>query len=363
MNGRTAVVALASVAAAVSLLAGCGGSNDSGSEQQTASPAELAGVKDYLTDHTQSLTSFTTEFRGQSERYYTLARASGFDPKALWRTHADELRPLLRSLQTTWIEGNPLYERMEGIVAGTPSLSQYDVILDAGSSAAEDPQSAVPFDLKLPNGRVVEQPGNLYNVTEGALWGTLPAGLPRSSPVDVDGDGKVEFGEVLPDPNLLVSATRAFDRYARELDSSAAEWSPTDSDAFTSLVVMVPTMSEYFGQWKESRFVLGDRSSAESFNVVSRLSDIGDILTGLEIVYDGVKPRVAHADPAQARQTERELGDLSAFVNRLRVQERSGRRFEPEQAEVLGSEAQERGTAIAGQISQAASSLGITIEQ
>ena len=40
---------------------------------------------------------------------------------------------------------------------------------------------------------------------------------------------------------------------------------------------MVPTMSEYFGQWKTSRFVLGDRASSDSFNVVSRLSDIGDI--------------------------------------------------------------------------------------
>ena len=48
-----------------------------------------------------------------------------------------------------WIEGNPYYERVEGVVAGTPSLAVYDVILDAGSSAKEDPASAVPFDLNL----------------------------------------------------------------------------------------------------------------------------------------------------------------------------------------------------------------------
>jgi hypothetical protein len=56
-------------------------------------------------------------------------------------------------LEELWIEGNPYYERMEGVVAGTPSLAEYDVILDAGSSAAEDPESAVPFDLTLSDGR------------------------------------------------------------------------------------------------------------------------------------------------------------------------------------------------------------------
>ena len=36
---------------------------------------------------------------------------------------------------------------MEGVVAGVPSLADYDVIIDAGSDAS-DPESAVPFDLE-----------------------------------------------------------------------------------------------------------------------------------------------------------------------------------------------------------------------
>ena len=36
-----------------------------------------------------------------------------------------------------FIQSNPQYEQMEGIAAGTPSLRQYDIILDAGTSAAE----------------------------------------------------------------------------------------------------------------------------------------------------------------------------------------------------------------------------------
>ena len=126
---------------------------------------------------------------------------------------------------------------------------------------------------------------------------------------------------------------------------------------------MVPTMSEYFGQWKTSRFVLGDRARSASFNVVSRLSDIGDILGGLRVIYSGIRPAIARVDPAQAAQTKRELAALDAYVAKLRRQERTGRRFTPQQADVLGREAQERATAIAGQVAQAAARLRVKIVQ
>ena len=84
---------------------------------------------------------------------------------------------------------------------------------------------------------------------------------------------------------FLTLALDAFVLYAGKLDRSSRAWKPTPSDAFTAVVVMVPTMSEYFGQWKVSRFVLGDRAQGDAFNVVSRLSDIGDILGGLRVIY------------------------------------------------------------------------------
>src|SRR6185295_20097706 len=114
---------------------------------------------------------------------------------------------------------------------------------------------------------------------------------------------------------------REFDRYAKELQTAAVAWQPSESDAFTALVVMVPTMSEYFGQWKESRFVRGDASTGDSFNVVSRLSDIGDIIAGLEVVFDGVEPAITEVDPAGAAQTRSELSGLASFIADLRAQE------------------------------------------
>jgi hypothetical protein len=382
LTRRTGWRALAVTAgASLALLAAACGDDDSSSSdsapttaaaQATTAPsaastaaagtdAKLAGVKSYLTDQTGQLVAFTEQFKADAEQYYTLAQGAGDDPSALWAKDAATTGPLVEKLKQSWVDGNPLYERMEGIVAGVPSLSQYDVIIDAGSSVQDDPESAVPFDLTLPDGSVVKQPGAFYNITEGALWGTLPDYQPQSTPVDLDGDGTTAFGEVLPDPAFLVTAAREFDRYARELQTAAVAWQPSESDAFTALVVMVPTMSEYFGQWKESRFVLGDDATGENFNVVSRLSDIHDILASLQVVYADVEPVVAAKDATQAQQTASELDGLQAFIEDLWAKEQDGKRFTPDEAEVLGNEAQTRGAAIAGQVSQAASSLGISV--
>ena len=355
----------------VLLVAGCGGDDSTDTAGTTTAvpevsgplaAADLAGVKTYLTDHTVKLVGFTERFRSLADDYGELAASVGNDHARLLREHRAQVEPILAQAKDLWTEGNPYYERVEGIVAGTPSLAEYDIILDAGSSKAEDPASAVPFDLELADGRVLEQPGNLYNLTEGMLWGTRPEFTAGVS-ADLNADGKVAFGEALPDAHIFAAAADAFDRYAGELDAKAQAWKPTPSDAFTALVVMVPTMSEYFGQWKESRFVQGQAATGDSFNVVSRLSDIGDIISGLEVVYDGVEPAIAGVDAAGAAQTQTELKALAAFIGDLRSQESSGRRFTPEQADRLGVEAQERGSAVAGQVSQEAAQLGVEIQQ
>ena len=179
-----------------------------------AADVDLDGVKSYLTDHTEQLASATTDFQALAAEYDALAKQVDYDYARLLAEQREEVDRILTDAKERWTEANPYYEQVEGVVAGTPSLAEYDVILDAGSSKAEDPESAVPFDLELSDGRTLEQPGNLFNLTEGMLWGTLPD-LTAEAEADLNGDGQVEFGEALPDARVLTAAAAAFKQVRR----------------------------------------------------------------------------------------------------------------------------------------------------
>jgi hypothetical protein len=330
--------------------------------QVEQSQTDLSGIKTYLLDKSSELTTSSKSLKEASDKYYELAKASGFDYAALRESNPAEVSAALNDAKSAWMVASPLYEQMEGIVAGTPSLAEYDVILDAGASGDEDPENAVPFDLTLPDGRVLPKPGNLFGVLESTLWGTY-ADYTSGIEADLDGNGTIDFGEKLPDANVLKAGADALDQYTTELGTSASAWQPTESDAFTALVVMVPTMSEYFNSWKNSRFILGDASEQRDFVVISRLADIQNILGSLQIVYSEIKPLVESTDSAQAAQIEQSLADLKSFVADVYSKEQNGYQHSPEEADVLGAEAQNRATAIAGQVAQIAAKLNISIEE
>src|SRR5215204_4687749 len=325
--------------------------------QETTS-TDLSGIKTYLVEKGSELTTSSQSLKDASDKYYELAKASGFDYTALWASNPAEVSEALNSAKAAWMAASPLYEQMEGIVAGTPSLAEYDVILDAGTSGEEDPEGAVPFDLTLPDGRVLPKPGNLFGVLESTLWGTY-ADFTSGVEADLDNNGSIDFGEKLPDANVLKAGADTLHNYTTELATASSEWQPTESDAFTALVVMVPTMSEYFNSWKNSRFILGDASEQRDFVVISRLSDIQNILGSLQIVYGEVKPLVESTDAAQAMQIEQGIADLNSFVGEVYTKEQGGYQHTPEEADLLGAEAQNRATAIAGQVAQIAAKLNI----
>lgn len=327
----------------------------------SASQADLGAVKSYLLEKAGELKGHTAQLKGVSDRYYELAKATNFDYAALWASKQPEAVAAIEEARVAWVAASPGYERIEGIVAGVPSLADYDVILDAGSSGADGGDNVAPIDLTLADGRMLEKPGNLFGVTESTLWGTEPT-FRADVAADFDGDGTVAFGESLPDANVLKAGADALDRYVGELQVAAQGWQPTEQDAFTALVRMVPTMSEYFDSWKNSRFVLGEQSTQRDFVAISRLADIQDILGSLQVVHDSVSPLIKGVDPSQDVQIEQQLSDLKSFVAGVHDQEQSGNRFTPEDADTLGAEAQNRATAITGQIAQVAAQLKIPLE-
>lgn len=362
MHAPTVLICLA---ATVALAAGCGedGADDRPAPAAAARTAgtDLGAIKTYLLEHTARLTEETGALREQAETYHALAKAADFDYERLLATKRDEVATLLAEARATFRRANPAYEEAEGIVAGVPVLADYDVILDAGGDAS-DPATAVPFSITTPAGKTYKQPGNFFFLLESSLFGTEPRFAANGVKPDLDADGTVEFGEALPDADFYVAAARDFEKHAKELDTASRAWKPAVADAFTAVVVMTPTMSEYFEAWKNSRFIAGEDAQEKGFVATSRLSDITDILGGLVRVYAGIEPAIAAEDAPQAQQTGRALRDLHGFAAKLRDAERGGKRFTAEDAETLGSEAQTRAEAVAGQVSQAAGKLGITLE-
>lgn len=353
-------VAACSLLGSTLIATGCGSSDDDDATTVASGSEDLGAVKDYLVDHADELNAEVELLAANAAEYYGLAEAADFDYGRLMEESGEEVQQLLADSQEAFVAANPAYEEMEGIVAGVPRLAQYDVDIDAGSDAS-DPESAVSFSLELPDGKTLKQPGNLFFLTETALYGTNPD-LLADVEQDVDGDGKVEFGEGIPDANTYVATIREFQAQATSLQADAEAFEPTPSDAFTAITIMTPTMSEYFEAWKNSRFIAGEKADEQGFVATSRLSDIADILSGIQFTYDEIEPLIAEKDQAQAEQTAGQLDGLLSFVEELEEREASGEEFDGEDADTLGSEAQARAEEIAGQVTQAAQQLGVELQ-
>lgn len=355
------------------LLAACGSAADSAdtTAEEPAAPeapaadagaADLAAVKDYALEQAVLMKAATAELAGTAQAYFDIIEANGFDYEAAWAASADELTSLIADAKAQWLDSSLYYELDEGIVAGVPSLAFYDGWIDAGPSGAEDPEEAIDWQLELPDGRVLDKPGNFFHhLTEPTIWATNPdfTGLA----VDLDGDGEVEFAEGLPEANIFLGATQGLDEATAEMQAAIEGWEPTLSDAFTALVVMVPTMNEYFEQWKLSAYVAGSDTEEASFVAVSRLFDINGILNGLSVTYENVGVLVENEDPDLHAQIDSGLSELVDYVGDLYEQETNGKVFSAEEADLFGTEAQDQATAVSGQVAQAAALLDIEIQE
>ena len=324
--------------------------------------ADLLPIKEYTLANAVAMQDATTALRAVAADYQELLAGHGFNYDAAWQAQADALRLLVSAGRDAWVEASTAYELSEGIIAGVPSLAYYDVWIDAGPSAAEDPNEALDWTLTVAEDRVLKSPGNLFHhLTEPVLWGTKAEW--NAADVDLDRDGAVgTVGDALPEAELFLAVAGAIDDAAAEMEQAVTGWEPNLNDVFTALVVMVPTMNEYFGQWKESRYVAGDDSREASFIAVSRLFDINGILTGLDLAYRHVTPLVAERDASLDARIRAGFDQLTAYVGDLYEQERAGRQYTAAEADLFGTEAQELATTLAALLARAAELLDIALD-
>ncbi|MCW2973957.1 MAG: hypothetical protein JWN72_2230 [Thermoleophilia bacterium] len=338
------------------------GSTKAAAGSSGADAARFEGLVSYVDTHTAALVAETGKLEVGADAYAKLVVAADGDYAALATDDAEGVRTVLGEVRAAWQAANPAYEEMEGVVAGVPSLARYDVSIDAGAPVSEDAENAVDFDVKVSDDLTLEQAGNYFLLSEATIYGTEPA---WSSGVafDVDADGTTTgLGDALPKADVLQAIARDFHAEAEELQSAATAWKPNNDDAFNAIVTMTPTMSEYFESWKNSSFVLGDRSRERGFTASSRLIDVVGILSGLEVIRDAVSADIEQADPAAARSIDTDLNALIAFVTDLKQREAAGTKFTPAQADRFGADAQAQAEQIAAQVTDVARDLGIKIE-
>ncbi len=325
-------------------------------QEATAEPS-LDAIKDYLTANGAEMQEHVNAIQADAQAYYEILDAAGFDYTAAWETNAEEISALLTSAREEFILAHNNYESVEGIVAGVPTLADFDVWIDAGPTGEEDPEGAYDWTLTLPDGQAFEKPGNIFHwLLETTLWGTQEAHT--GARVDFDGNGTDERGDALPEANFFLGIADAFVDATTQLNESIAAWEPTLEDSFTALATMIPTMGDYFQEWKNSSFVAGDDPR---FVAQSRLIDVAGIATSLSVIYGNVAPDVQSVDATLDEQIKAGFADLLTFLDDTHQEEIDGVRFTAEQADALGEQAQAKADSLAALAGQAASLLNLTL--
>ena len=282
-----------------------------------------------------------------------------------WTTTAPRCGGWSRRAQRDFAEANPAYEQMEGVVAGVPSLADYDVIIDAGSDALRSRERRAVRRRDAGRARRFKQPGNFNYLIETSVFGTEPKFAAKGVEPDLDGDGKVEFGEARARTPTSTSRPPAASRSTRRSSTRAARDVAAHAER------------------RADRARGDDADDVRVLRGVEELALRGRRQGVREGLRGGVAPpghrrhprrprarlRQRRAARRQGRRRSRpsrpseSLDKLHAFAAKLRDTEAGGRKYTAEEADTLGSQAQERAEAIAGQITQAAAKLDIQIEE
>lgn len=313
------------------------------------------GVKDYLLATTAKMQQAAADFEKNAAAYSRCIDAAGGDYARALQTSREPVTALVHAMREDYKAMDSFgYENIEGIVAGVQSLADFDVYLDSGlprSEAGSPGAQVAPVVLKTKTGRVLDHEGCLFTyLIEPALWGKK-----YSTPVNLDGDGKMDAKETLPLADVLLAAAADVRKKIDELAAASAAWQPAKEDLFAAMVTMTPTLSGYFDDWKESRYA---PETSGKFSAVSRVSDMRGIMSGVAVIYAAVAPEVRAQDAALARNIARGFEDILAFIDRVEAREQHSRITIPVIDE-LGTQAKEKADKLVPQVEQAAALLKV----
>ncbi len=308
-----------------------------------------APVKDYLVEAVTGMKTATADFVKNSSDYAEFIADHGGDYAVAYSADSARIDALVEKMRENYKAIDSFgYERVEGIVAGVDSLADYDVYLDAGVPVSEGPDGVSPVVLDLGNGEKIAGQGATFTyIIEPALW----AGDERWITTFNAGGKAVS----LPRSDVLVAAAKDSDAKVGELLADAKAWNASVADCFGAMIVMTPTLSEYFEDWKESSF---SEDKSGRFQAVSRVSDMEGIMTSCAVMYDAVQNEVAAKDPALAKATKQGFDGILAFLKLLQEREQEGT-IRPAEIDELATQAREKTDKLVPQIEQGAALAGI----
>lgn len=320
--------------------------------------ADVEGVKTYLVGAVEKMKRASADFSDNANAYAALVAAHGGPEKAFAAKKGD-VQKLIGKMQDNYKAMDSFgYETVEGIVAGIEKFAPYDVYLDAGLPIGKGaPEEVSPLKLKLSTGGVIDREGASFTyIIEPALWG---GNKKWCVPVDLDGDGTIAPRESLPRPEVLVAVAADTDKKIAELLADARAWQPTVADCYQAMVAMTPTLSDYFEDWKESRY---SKDASGRFFAVSRISDMVGIMKSCAVMYRAVADTVKPKDQALAKAIDTGFKDIFAFLDDLEAREkRNASSLKPAVIDEMANQAKSKTDKLVPQIKQAAALAGVKI--
>lgn len=285
-----------------------------------ASVKDVDGVKSYLVHTVTRMDKAAHDFEKNAKAYAAIIDAFEGNYARAYAAKKKEIDALVKDMRENYKAMDSYgYETVEGIVGGVDSFTHYDRDLDAGVPQAEGAENVAEITLTLRDGSKIDRQGCLFTyIIEPALWGGETRWI---VPLDLDGDGKIAPRESLPKAEVLLAAS---EDVAKRIDSLLADskaWTPTQADCIAAMIAMTPTLSDYFEDWKESRY--SEKQSGRFF-AVSRVSDMRGIMGSCAIMYQAVDPGVAEKDAALAKSIRNGFTGITIFLNKIDAREKDG---------------------------------------